>query len=183
MSEVVLLDAGPLGRASNPSATPANLECYNWMESLLISGCRIIVPEIADYEIRRELLRAGKTLGFGSARSTQKLARLFAFDDQCDAQSRRTLGPSQKSRHTDSRHESFGLRRDSGGSGVSGKRHSCHRKCRPPFLICRSKRLAGNFASFLNSSSRGFASNPLPDRVKFLYYTAFPKPLVHARGR
>ena len=63
MSEIVLLDAGPLGRASNPSATPANLECYNWMESLLISGCRIIVPEIADYEIRRELLRAGKTLG------------------------------------------------------------------------------------------------------------------------
>ncbi len=63
MNKIVLLDASPLGRISNPSATPANLECYNWMESLLLSGYQIIVPEIADYEIRRELLRAGKTRG------------------------------------------------------------------------------------------------------------------------
>ncbi len=63
MNEIVLLDAGPLGMISNPSATSANLKCYNWMESLLMSGCQIIVPEIADYEVRRELLRAGKTRG------------------------------------------------------------------------------------------------------------------------
>ena len=63
MNKIVLLDASPLGRISNPSATPANLECYNWMESLLLSGYQIIVPEIADYEVRRELLRAGKTRG------------------------------------------------------------------------------------------------------------------------
>lgn len=63
MSNVILLDAGPLGMISNPSATFANLECYDWMESLLISGHQIIVPEIADYEVRRELLRAGKSRG------------------------------------------------------------------------------------------------------------------------
>ncbi len=63
MNRIVLLDASPLGRISNPSATPANLECYDWMESLLLSGYQIIVPEIADYEVRRELLRAGKTRG------------------------------------------------------------------------------------------------------------------------
>ena len=63
MNKIVLLDASPLGMISNPSATPANLECYNWMESLLMSGYQIIVPEIADYEVRRELLRAGKTRG------------------------------------------------------------------------------------------------------------------------
>jgi len=63
MNEIVLLDASPLGMISNPSATPANLECYNWMESLVMSGCRVVVPEIADYEVRRELLRAGKTRG------------------------------------------------------------------------------------------------------------------------
>ncbi len=63
MNEIVLLDASPLGMISNPSATPVNLECYNWMESLIMSGCRVIVPEIADYEVRRELLRAGKTRG------------------------------------------------------------------------------------------------------------------------
>ncbi len=63
MNKIVLLDASPLGMISNPSATPANLECYDWMESLIISGHRVIVPEIADYEVRRELLRAGKTRG------------------------------------------------------------------------------------------------------------------------
>jgi predicted nucleic acid-binding protein len=63
MNSIVLLDAGPLGMISNPSATPANLECYNWMESLLMSGYQIVVPEIADYEVRRELLRANKTRG------------------------------------------------------------------------------------------------------------------------
>ena len=63
MNEIILLDASPLGMISNPSATPANLECYNWLESLIISDCRVIVPEIADYEVRRELIRAGKTRG------------------------------------------------------------------------------------------------------------------------
>jgi predicted nucleic acid-binding protein len=63
MNEIVLLDASPLGMISNPNATPVNLECYNWMESLIMSGCRVIVPEIADYEIRRELIMANKIRG------------------------------------------------------------------------------------------------------------------------
>lgn len=48
MNEIVLLDASPLGMISDPSATPANLECCNWMEYLLMSGYQIIVPEVAD---------------------------------------------------------------------------------------------------------------------------------------
>lgn len=63
MNKIILLDASPLGRISNPSATPVNLECYEWLENLIMSGYRVIVPEITDYEIRRELLRAGKTHG------------------------------------------------------------------------------------------------------------------------
>jgi hypothetical protein len=30
---------------------------------LLVSGVRVVLPEIADYEVRRELLRAGKAAG------------------------------------------------------------------------------------------------------------------------
>ena len=60
---IVLLDAGPLGIVSNPNASAVNKECYGWMESLIISGVQVFVPEIADYEVRRELLRANKVQG------------------------------------------------------------------------------------------------------------------------
>ena len=60
---IVLLDAGPLGMISNPNASITNSTCYQWMESLILNGDEVLVPEIADYEVRRELLRAQKTHG------------------------------------------------------------------------------------------------------------------------
>lgn len=63
MSMVIVLDTGPVGMVTNPNASGTNRECYQWMEPLLLHGARIWVPEIADYEGRRELLRANKTRG------------------------------------------------------------------------------------------------------------------------
>ncbi len=63
MSRAILLDAGPLGLVSNPRYSPQNTACAQWLQALLAGGERVIVPEIADYEIRRELLRAGKRHG------------------------------------------------------------------------------------------------------------------------
>lgn len=60
---IVLLDAGPLGMISNPNASITNSACYQWMESLVLNGDEVLVPEIADYEVRRELLRARKIHG------------------------------------------------------------------------------------------------------------------------
>ena len=60
---IVLLDAGPLGMISNPNASITNSACYQWVESLVLNGDEVLVPEIADYEVRRELLRAQKTHG------------------------------------------------------------------------------------------------------------------------
>lgn len=60
MSRVVLLDSGPLGMVTNPRATPLALECQLWLDSLEPKGYKVMLPEIADYEVRRELLRAGK---------------------------------------------------------------------------------------------------------------------------
>ena len=59
VSRIVLLDAGPLGAACNPLSTPTTLACTQWLQSLAMAGARIVIPEIADYEVRRELLRAG----------------------------------------------------------------------------------------------------------------------------
>ncbi len=60
MSRVVLLDSGPLGMVTNPRATPLALECQLWLDSLEPKGYKVMLPEIADYEVRRELLRSGK---------------------------------------------------------------------------------------------------------------------------
>jgi predicted nucleic acid-binding protein len=69
----VLLDAGPLGLVSNPGYSPQNHACAQWLQRLLSEGVRVIIPEIADYEIRRELLRAGKTRGLGKLDALAKL--------------------------------------------------------------------------------------------------------------
>ena len=63
MKRIVLLDAGPLGLVTNPKQSPQSMVCNQWLQSLLLSGVHVLVPEIADYEVRRELLRARKTKG------------------------------------------------------------------------------------------------------------------------
>lgn len=60
MSVVVLLDTGLLGLITNPRASLEADECNLWLSSLPDKGFEIKVPEIADYEIRRELLRMDK---------------------------------------------------------------------------------------------------------------------------
>ncbi len=59
MSRIIVLDSGPLGMVTNPKAKGIPLACQMWLKSLLERGERVVIPEIADYEVRRELLRAG----------------------------------------------------------------------------------------------------------------------------
>jgi predicted nucleic acid-binding protein len=54
---VVLLDAGPLGLLAHTRPSPQPLACRRWLASLVAAGRRVIVPEITDYEVRRELIR------------------------------------------------------------------------------------------------------------------------------
>jgi predicted nucleic acid-binding protein len=61
MSRAVLLDAAPLGLLAAPPRKAAARDCAVWLAGLMNVGTRIIVPEITDYEVRRELIRAGKT--------------------------------------------------------------------------------------------------------------------------
>ena len=56
MIRPVLLDSGPLGRIAHPHRRP---DVDAWLKDLLRAGVRVIVPEIADYEVRRNLLLAG----------------------------------------------------------------------------------------------------------------------------
>ena len=76
VSRVVLLDAGPLGLVTNPNRSPTSLQCARWLQGLLSAGVRVVIPEIADYEIRRELLRANKTAGLAQL---DALARVIEY--------------------------------------------------------------------------------------------------------
>ena len=75
MSRTILLDSGPLGLITNPSASPPAAACGRWVVDALGRGATVLVPEIADYEVRRELIRAYRTAG---------LARLDTFIEQVE---------------------------------------------------------------------------------------------------
>ena len=75
MSRLILLDAGPLGLVTNPKRSPQSIRCAQWVQDKLRAADQVFVLEIADYEVRRELLRASKQRG---------LARLDAFIQAVD---------------------------------------------------------------------------------------------------
>jgi toxin FitB len=57
MSTIILLDTGPLGFVTYPGASKDHTECSEWLESKLLAGVDVRIPEIADYEARRGMLR------------------------------------------------------------------------------------------------------------------------------
>ncbi len=65
MARIIVLDSGPLGLAAHrPNLTEVR-QCLAWLARLELSGARIVLPEIADFEVRRELLRARIASGIG----------------------------------------------------------------------------------------------------------------------
>ncbi len=53
MIDAVPLDTSTLGMIAHPKANP---DITNWYRGLLVAGVRVIIPEIADYELRRKFL-------------------------------------------------------------------------------------------------------------------------------
>jgi predicted nucleic acid-binding protein len=66
MSTVVVLDTGPLSLLASPHTSPQPVAARQWLAALQAAGRRVVVPEIADYEVRRELLRAAKSAGLAN---------------------------------------------------------------------------------------------------------------------
>ena len=61
MSQIIVLDASPLGLLCYPNPRGEALQCTMWVQAVRGNGGVIFVPEIVDYEVRRELIRAGRT--------------------------------------------------------------------------------------------------------------------------
>ena len=71
MNRVIVLDAGPLGLVTQRRGVAAADACRQRVADSIQRGARVFVPAIADYEVRRELERAGRTRG---------IVRLDAFN-------------------------------------------------------------------------------------------------------
>jgi predicted nucleic acid-binding protein len=67
-----MIDTGPLGLVTNPQLSPESTACAQWLQSHILAGSRVIIPEIADYELRRELLRANKMKGIARLDSLEQ---------------------------------------------------------------------------------------------------------------
>jgi predicted nucleic acid-binding protein len=63
MSHIILLDTGILGMVTNPKANLQCQKCKQWLNSLGSRNYLVALPEITDYELRRELIRANKLRG------------------------------------------------------------------------------------------------------------------------
>ena len=70
MNQILFLDSGPLGLLTHPQRSAEVVAVTEWLSHCLLGGCRVIVPAIVYYELKRELLRAKKSFG---------VARLEAF--------------------------------------------------------------------------------------------------------
>lgn len=80
MSRVIILDTGPLGLLTNPKKTTETRAMTRWALDMMRAEHRLMVPAIADYEVRRELERAGRRQGlaqldvFNAARADRYIA-------------------------------------------------------------------------------------------------------------
>jgi predicted nucleic acid-binding protein len=58
---IIVLDSAPLGLLFQKTKVREADDCRAWLGRHLQTGVRVVVPEIVNYELRRELLRLGKT--------------------------------------------------------------------------------------------------------------------------
>src|SRR4051794_13547243 len=63
LNRLILLDSQPVGLCSNPRRVDRGRLCKQWLQERLRSGDRVMISEIIGYEVRKEMLRAGKVRG------------------------------------------------------------------------------------------------------------------------
>ena len=96
MTRVVVLDTSVLGLVTSPGGKPNALVCARWFLDLIAGGNAVVVPEIADYELRRELILQGKVSGLARLEAAKAQAFYAPLDTGHSnyAPSRHLLGAS-----------------------------------------------------------------------------------------
>jgi predicted nucleic acid-binding protein len=70
----IVLDSYPLGLLSHP--TP-DVNLAKWAAACQAAGHKLYIPEIIDYEVRRELVRARKTTGVNNLNALKTTCRFL----------------------------------------------------------------------------------------------------------
>jgi predicted nucleic acid-binding protein len=96
MKLAVMLDSGPLGRLAHADYR-RNFELHTWLERLLDNDVPVFLPEIADYEVRRNLILEELT---GSLTNLDALASLITYVPITTADMRRASVLWAQSRRT-----------------------------------------------------------------------------------
>lgn len=78
----IILDSYPLSLASAPVRNPDASALTDWIEDCLAAGHEIYIPEVIDYELRRELLRAGKTSSVRKLDTLKAILRFLPINSQ-----------------------------------------------------------------------------------------------------
>ena len=78
----ILLDSFPLGLVSAPARNTNAIAITNWTTDCLAAGNRLYIPEVIDYELRRELLRAGKVNSVKKLDGFKTLLRFLPINSQ-----------------------------------------------------------------------------------------------------
>lgn len=65
VTQLLCLDSGPLGLLTHPQRGDEMIGITEWLSDCLRRGTRVILPAIVYFAVKRELLRAQKTIGIG----------------------------------------------------------------------------------------------------------------------
>jgi hypothetical protein len=57
VARLILLDSRPLGLTVRAPSKPQVVRYHAWLNAISATGATMVIPEIAHYEVRRELLR------------------------------------------------------------------------------------------------------------------------------
>lgn len=80
MSIYVVLDTGPLGLITHPRGTDENRRCVAWIHSLTEVGVEFGIPEICDYELRREYVRHRSYSAIANLNRLAEMAEYLALN-------------------------------------------------------------------------------------------------------
>jgi predicted nucleic acid-binding protein len=77
----IALDSSPLSLLSHPNEQQPHVqEARQWLKEMLTAGAVVFLPEITNYEVRRELLRLGRQKSLQRLDALQHTLTYLALD-------------------------------------------------------------------------------------------------------